>query len=175
MAISPVVGLHKSFYANTCLHIFSFSVFTFIFNVNELLKPFSSLNDLHASVVQISKISNIVLCIMYSVVTQHAKTQPGDRIISLMLLPICVLSFSPWSHSLSLFIYVSFSFLSPTAWHKKRNSNAWKTSTRIPWNLHQGRAQAHGPRMKQKARLLRGRSGPVSLTLSCLWPEALSD
>lgn len=38
------------------------------------------------SMHQISKISSIVLCIMYSVVTQHAKTQSGDRIISLMLL-----------------------------------------------------------------------------------------
>lgn len=125
---------------------------------------------------QISKISSIVLYI--SVVTQHAVTQSGDGIISLMPPPVCVLFLSP----LCLYVFVSvlishvlFPFLLSTAWHKKRSSNAWRTSTRTPWNLHRGRAQAHGPRTRLKARFLRGRSGPVSSTLSCLWPEASSD
>lgn len=130
------------------------------------------------SMHQISEIS-IVLYIMSSAVTQHAVTQSGDSIISLMR---CVFSSVSYPDHLCLSLYLRLCpflnlpfFLLSAAWHKRKNSNAWRTSTRTPWNLHQGRARARGPRMKPKARLLRGRSGLVSSTSSCPWPVALSD
>lgn len=76
-----------------CWNLYFITKLRVLLSVPTLPTNVSRVNDLHASVAQISEISSIALYI--SVVAQHAVTQSGDGIISLMLLPVSALSLSP--------------------------------------------------------------------------------
>lgn len=138
-----------------CWNLYFITKLRVLLSVPTLPTNVSRVNDLHASVAQISEISSIALYI--SVVAQHAVTQSGDGIISLMLLPVSALSLSPLvslPSSLPLSLspsYMSFYFLFC------RPQHGTKREASMPEGLPQGHPETFAREEPRHAARGRGR------------------